>query len=176
MLELVSPSTTYKDSYLKALKEYQQEGLEHYQPLDEGELRNDFEGYVQKLLNQAQGRDLPEGFVPHSELWLVDNNEFIGRVDIRHQLNDYLKNIGGHIGYDIRPSKRHQGYGKKALELGLRKAHELGIKEVLMTCDATNLGSNKIIQANGGVIMETKNRPGTDVIRNRYLINFKDKQ
>ncbi len=96
--------------------------------------------------------NLPPGYVAQTTYWLIDTNEFIGRVSIRHMLTDYLLQEGGHIGYDIRPSKRKLGYGKKILALSLPKAKELGIKKILVTCNETNLGSKKIIEANGGIL------------------------
>ncbi|MDP3733439.1 MAG: GNAT family N-acetyltransferase [Candidatus Daviesbacteria bacterium] len=96
--------------------------------------------------------NLPEGFVPSSEFWFIDNNEFIGRVSIRHKLNDHLLKIGGHIGYYIRASKRKMGYGKKILKLSLLKARKLGLTKVLVTCDEGNIGSQKIIEASQGVL------------------------
>lgn len=147
-MQLVKPSTKYKESYLQAVAEFQQEGryLEHYK----AELEKHFPSFVQMLLHQEKGRDLPKGYVAASTYWLIDGNEYIGRVSIRHKLTDYLKKVGGHIGYDIRPSKRKQGYGKKILELGLEKARKLGLSNILITCDSNNIASQKIIEANGG--------------------------
>lgn len=65
---------------------------------------NLFRGY-------KEGRNLPKGFAPESVFWLIDDEEFIGRASIRHELTPHLREIGGHIGYEIRPSKRRQGYG-----------------------------------------------------------------
>lgn len=149
-MQLVSPQTTYKKSFLDAVKEYQQEG--RYTELDIKDLQNNFDAFVQKLQNYSLGKDLPAGYVPETIFWLVDNNEFIGRVSIRHYLTDALKKVGGHIGYDIRPSKRRMGYGKKILALVLPEAKKLGINKALITCDETNIGSKKIIEANGGVL------------------------
>ncbi|MBD3331077.1 GNAT family N-acetyltransferase [Candidatus Peregrinibacteria bacterium] len=55
-----------------------------------------------------------------------------------------------HIGYYIRPSARQKGYGTKILELGLIKAKELGLQEVLLTCYESNIASKKIIEKNKG--------------------------
>lgn len=150
MSQLVRPSIDYKESYLEALKEFQSEGrnLDY----DIQKLADDFEGFVNKLLGLAEGKDLPEGFVPESKFWLVDKGEFIGTASIRHSLNENLLKIGGHIGYEIRPSKRHLGYGTEILKQALSEAKRLGIKNALITCDETNIGSRKIIESNGGVL------------------------
>ncbi len=107
--------------------------------------------YVDTLLAHSRGENLPNDWVSYSTFWLIDNDEFIGDTHIRHTLNDHLRNIGGHIGYTIRPSKRKQGYGTKILKLALIEAKKLGIDFALITCDETNIGSKKIIEKNGGI-------------------------
>ena len=97
---------------------------------------------------------------------------FIGWLDIRHSLTEHLREIGGHIGYAIRPSERGKGYGNKILELALPKAQELGIKDVLITCDADNTPSAKIIEKNGGVFENIKTT-SDGVPKRRYWINLK---
>lgn len=167
MAALQLPSSRYKVSFLQAVREYQAEGLPQYVSLNVADLENNFVQYVQNLLSEARGENLPPGYVPHTVFWLVEGNEFLGRVDIRHELNDTLHQVGGHIGYDIRPTQRRRGFGNLALELGIKKAKELGIDTLLVTCDVGNLGSNKIIRKNGGQLEDV--RDGT----NRYWIAVK---
>jgi predicted acetyltransferase len=85
-------------------------------------------------------------------LWLIDKDEFIGRVQIRHELTEYLEKYGGHIGYYIRPTKRKMGFGNKILEMAINEAKKIGFEKVLLTCNDDNIGSWKIIEANGGVL------------------------
>lgn len=148
--QLQLPSAKYKDSFLAAIKEYQAEDLPNYRNLPLEEMKADFEGYVEKIRSEANGKNLPAGYVPHTVFWLVDGDKYLGRLDIRHELTQYLETAGGHIGYDIRSSERRKGYGKLILELGLEKARQLGLKEIVITCDLDNVGSRKIIEANGG--------------------------
>lgn len=129
-----------------------------YRGISIPELEADFEAYVEKKTGQSRGENLPEGYVPSTELWLVDGDEYIGSISIRHRPTEYLEKLGGHIGYDIRPSMRGRGYGSKILELALPKAKELGTARILVTCDATNAASRKIIEKNGGVFSKTKSR------------------
>lgn len=153
-MQLIHPSSLYKESFIQAVKEYQAEPSEYrrdFLDLDTTWLEQHFDEYVSRVLGQAEGKNLPEGFVPQTTLWLADNGEFIGSISIRHSLTEHLRREGGHIGYDIRPSKRRMGYGKKLLALALPEAKALGFTEVLLTCNADNTGSKKIIEANGGV-------------------------
>jgi predicted acetyltransferase len=115
-------------------------------------LYKNFSSYVARLINESNGIGLPKGYVPHPTYGLIDNDEFIGCVDIRHSLTENLLRQGEHIGYDIRPLKRNQGNGKKILKLALLRVKELRITKVLVTCDDTNLWSKKIIEASGGIL------------------------
>lgn len=91
----------------------------------------------------------------------------------RHQLTEHLYQAGGHIGYGIRPSARLRGYAAKLLELSLIEAKKLGINDVLVVCDAGNVGSERTIIKNGG-------KPDTDYIEEdgnvvkRYWIKILD--
>jgi predicted acetyltransferase len=151
MLELIRPNISYKKSFLEAVKELERcDGFKY--PSDVGITEVTFDKYIADFDDQSRGINLPDGFVPASLFWLVDGNKFIGRVSLRHELNDNLFQFGGHIGYLIRPSERRKGFGKEALRLGLKKAKDLGIDKVLLTCEETNEGSKKIILSNGGVL------------------------
>ncbi|MEK7570765.1 MAG: GNAT family N-acetyltransferase [Patescibacteria group bacterium] len=149
-MKLVSPSAVYKEQYITALAEATaHQTLTTLEKLWENET---FDQFIQRLAAQERGINLPTDWVPATTLWLIDQGEFIGRVSIRHRLNEELGKINGHIGYFIRPSKRQMGYGKKILALALPEAERLGLAKVLVTCDEDNIGSRKIIEANGGVL------------------------
>lgn len=169
---LIEPNITYKDSFLDAVVEYQAEGQQNYIDLDIPSLRGDFSSYITKHDNWSKGIDLPEGYVAQTTYWLVEADLFIGEVRIRHKLNDALRNVGGHIGYDIRPTQRRKGYGKLILSLGLQKAKELGIDSILITCDVNNIGSNKIIKANGGKLDSVKTIDTNKPDKNYYTIDL----
>ena len=98
----------------------------------------------------------------------IDKGEYVGFVSIRHKLNKHLRQIGGHIGYQIRPSKRKQGYGTLILKLALQKAKKLGIKKALITCDDDNIGSWKIIESNAGILQNKVKHQ--DKLKRRYWI------
>lgn len=158
MLELVRPATRYKKSYLEAIGEFQREGRYTYHNVDQ--LRANFPAHIDDERERIHPENIVVYRVPETIFWLVDGGEYIGRLELRHKLNDHLLEIGGHIGYSIRPSLRRKGYGTKILELALHKAHEAGLDRVLLTCDPDNIASRKIIETNGG---EFENR--LDIVR-----------
>ncbi len=166
MIQLIRPSIKYKDSFIQAVKEFQQEGIDA--DLNTQDLENNFDKLLLNLENQERGIGLKEGYIPASTLWLVDEDEFVGQVSIRHYLTEKLSQEGGHIGYKIRPPKRKMGYGTKILELALPFAKGLGIDPILITCDDTNIGSWKIIEKNGGILENKVNYNGK--LKRRYWI------
>jgi predicted acetyltransferase len=158
MAKLVLPSSRYKTSYLEALREFQREGRYNYHDVDK--LQLDFQPHVEEERQCIHDENIMAYRVPETIFWLVDDGEFIGRLEFRHELNDHLLEIGGHIGYSIRPSRRREGWGKRILELGVQKAREYDMDRVLLTCDPDNVASRKIIEKNGG---KFENR--VDVVR-----------
>ena len=66
------------------------------------------------------------GYVPCTYLWIVEGDTFLGSLAIRHELNEFLLNEGGHIGYSIRPSARRRGHAAAALADALPVAREPG--------------------------------------------------
>jgi predicted acetyltransferase len=150
MADLVDPSERYQGSYLEALQEFQAEGRHLEISLEE--VAAHFGDFVQHLLEQADRAKIKPGRVPHLYFWLIDGNDYIGRLTLRSEVNEHLLQMGGHIGYEIRPSRRRQGYGKLILKYGLDRAKALGLERVLLTCDEDNLGSRKIIESHGGML------------------------
>lgn len=160
MVRLVLPSVKYKKSFLAAVREFKKENnwyvLSINIPIEDVE--KNFPAYVQRTKNLSKGIGLVKGYVPETVFWLVNGNTFIGRTSIRHKLTKHLRLIGGHVGYEIRPTERKKGYGKKILELTLPKARKLGIQKVLVTCDATNMASKKIIEHCSGVLEDARSQ------------------
>jgi predicted acetyltransferase len=166
MLFLTRPSITYKETFLAALKEFQQEGRNP--GWDYALTAAHFERFVQDLCSR---RDYPPpGKVPESIFWLIDDTTLIGRLSLRHHLTPHLLQFGGHIGYEIRPLSRRKGYGKAILRLGLDEARKIGIRRALITCDDTNMASAKIIESNGGVLENMVLLAGHDVPTRRYWV------
>jgi len=115
-----------------------------------------FAAYVRRLLAEPREESRrPAGFVPMTTLWWVEQDRFLGRLAIRHRLTPALREAGGHIGYDVRPSARRRGHARAMLAAALPIARALGIDEALLTCDETNVVSRRVIEANGGRYLDT---------------------
>lgn len=152
MAKLVRPSIVYRSSYLEALEEYRFEGGDAGPSPSLLRVPQLFERYVADILAGADhARPRPRGHVPYTMLWWVEGVVYLGRLSVRHELTSELEAVGGHVSYDVRPSARRQGHGTAMLAAALPVGAELGIAELLVTCEPTNVASRKVIEANGGV-------------------------
>jgi predicted acetyltransferase len=166
MFRLISPTIKYKKSYIAGEKEFAKEDGKKSSEI--AKMEGDFKGYMERMYFSKK---LKRGWVPGSSYWLMDGNIYIGEVRLRHKLNAKLLKEGGHIGYGIRPSKRKKGYGTKILAMVLPKVKKFGIKKALVTCDDSNVGSWKIIEANGGILKNKIMNKGKKI--RRYYIKMK---
>jgi len=107
---------------------------------------------------------LPDGTtfarLPGYRLWLWDT-EFCGSIGLRWQTGTSAlpAHVLGHIGYAVVPWKERLGYGKLALKLMLVHARSEGLEYVELTTDPDNIASQKVIEANGGVLVERFRKP-----------------
>lgn len=113
-----------------------------------------------------------EGLVPASTYLAVRETDkrLMGMVDVRHELNEYLYNFGGHIGYCVRQSERGKGYATEILRLALGRCDELVLSKVLICCYKENVPSVRTIVSNGG-ILENEVMEDSDIIQ-RYWISI----
>ena len=169
MLRLVEPSMTYKDACLDAVREFHAAG--EYS-IDAEQLGAKFEDLIARLVAAKDPTNAPPGELPYEDFWLMEGDEWIGKLTLRTTINAKYLHAGGHIGYEIRPSKRRHGYGTILLHMGLELARERGIHRVLLTCDETNLGSRKVIENNGGQLENAVEVQGQTVLKMRYWINL----
>jgi len=148
---LVRPTLRVHASFLEALAEFHAEG--GHLELDEALLSDPqvFRRYVRDLRAAALPEvPRPPERVPETHLWWVEGTTFLGRLSIRHELNERLRWEGGHIGYEVRPRARGCGHGTRMLAAALPMACQLGIDPVLVTCDVPNTASRCVIERNGG--------------------------
>lgn len=185
VLELVEPTLELEPDLRALAREYLQEGNE-YERRTYAEALADAPGFIRRLLEMARGQNLPDGFVPHTTYWLVRDARtgspiatdrdwgprIVAVSNLRHELTEHLLYEGGHIGYGTRPSERRRGYGREVCRLTLQRARELGLRRLLITCDADNLASARIIEANGGVLENQVISRVTGKCKKRYWVQF----
>jgi predicted acetyltransferase len=168
MPQLIAPDVRVHRSFLAAMAEFTAEG--RGSAADNSMVGRDlriwsrrwhdpavFAEYVAGQRAEAEpDAPRPDGFVPATNLWWAEGDTFLGRISVRHRLNGFLREYGGHIGYDMRPSARRRGHATAMLRATLPPAAALGIDPALITCDTTNTASRKVIQNCGGVLEDER--------------------
>ena len=108
--------------------------------------------WVKFVENTKYKKTVTPGFVTAHTFFSLDNDKIVGVINARHELNDYLLNFGGHIGYSVRKSQRRKGYGKKMLIYTSEFLFSLGLEKILITCDKKNIASKRTIESCGGIL------------------------
>jgi predicted acetyltransferase len=116
------------------------------------------------------------GRLPTSEYELINDNVIVGMIQIRHKPSHGVgipESMASNIYYEILPEYRSKGYGKQVLALGLAEAKKIGLEEISITCLEDNIGSKKIIEANGGIFVEDTMIPneGKKMLKYRILLS-----
>lgn len=111
----------------------------------------DWQDYLDFLKHGRLGLNLAANRVPASLLAAEVSGQVVGRLSIRHTLNEFLAREGGHLGFAVRPQHRRNGYATEILRQGLIIARSLGVDRALVTCDEDNIGSATVIERCGGV-------------------------
>ena len=180
-VQLVWPAPQYLPAYIHALEQgWSPDNLRPEAAAEElARIAADPDRFISEQVDrEAKGPPvvLPDGRavtrLPGYTQWIWDG-EFCGSINFRWQpgtveLPPYCL---GHIGYAVVPWKRRHGYATHALRLLLPQAKKEGLPYVVITTDADNLPSRRVIEANGGKLFE-KFRAYDDVERLKFHIFF----
>ena len=131
-------------------------------PADENGLINEWSGVsreefesraLPQMIRFAEGKDLPEGYVPETFLFLWDGDVICGQFRIRQYLCESLRTGAGHIGYCIGKAFRGKGYGTEGLRLALEEARKIVPEdEFYLRVNRDNPASLRVMLKNGGRI------------------------
>jgi predicted acetyltransferase len=150
-MQLARPALALAVSYLDFLAELAASG-ERVWPA-RPEQAEASEAFVARLLRAEVAPDPPH--VPQTTYWATVGDAVVGHIGLHHRLSAELAELGGHIGYTVRPSYRARGLAKEMLRQVLRTPTAQAIGRLLLTCAPDNAASNRTIQANGGVLERT---------------------
>ena len=173
------PSLDRKEEIIDYLNEF----VEYKSDLNgSGSLDKIFEGYtfeqaLERCLNLENEEYAKKVNRCQSKTFLLireNDNKIVGTINVRWNLTPNMLNFGGHIGYGIRPTERRKGYNKINLYMGLIEAQKLGLEKVMLDCDVKNLGSDKTIQALGGILERSEIDPYDGILTNVYWINVNE--
>lgn len=178
-MKLVIPTTEYIPSYAEALAEGHHCGADKVKtPEQIAAITADPAKFIAELNGPKPATRINEKGeeverVPDTKLWLVSGDTFVGDVNIRHRLNPTLEASGGHIGYGIRPSWQGKGAATELLRLCLIWCREeLKLDKVLLSCRVENAASSRVIEKNGGELMDVTQHPYAEpgVMQKRYWV------
>jgi len=164
MSELTTPDLRFRDSFLAAMDEFAAEGRADDDSMVGRDLAEfgpkwrthaGFTAYVEQVLGESE-RPRKPGFVRQTTWWWIEGTDYLGRISLRHELTEHLREVGGHIGYDVRSSRRREGHATRMLAAVLPEVSALGVDPALVTCDVDNLASRKVIERNGGVLEDQR--------------------
>ena len=173
VMQLVDPHPRFHRSFLASVDEFVAAGETHHAgllswPADRTfpgieftrtslEDPAEFEHLVGFVLTQRDpASSRPRAYVAYTELWMAEGDEYLGRISLRHELNELLYTWGGHIGYAVRPGARRRGHASAALKGMIEVCRRMGIDPVLITCDVDNEPSRRTIEGAGGTYEDTR--------------------
>lgn len=164
-IQLVRPALDHLHGYIAAL----QTGWSPDNLGGEAAARRELEAvnrdpvlYLDRMVDrEAKGPpiELPDGStvkrLPSLQFWLWDG-EFCGSIGLRWLpgSSELPPSVPGHLGYAIVPWKRRRGYATQALAQLLPIAKQEGLSYVEITTDTANVPSQRVIEANGGLLVE----------------------
>lgn len=160
MPRLRLPTIDVRSSFVEAMAEFRAEGrggvdddtMIGQEIRDAGwQTADEFADFVAALRAESVTPQRA-GWVCCTTWWWCEGSTYLGRIALRHELTKHLREVGGHIGYDVRPTARRQGHATAMLAAVLPHARRMGIDAALVTCDVDNVASRRVIEANGGVL------------------------
>jgi predicted acetyltransferase len=169
-MQLVRPESEHLASYVAALERGWSADNERGVEAGREELaciHADADAFLASMEDrEAKGLplSLPDGStarrIPGFKRWMWDG-EFCGSIGLRWQTGTPAlpSHCLGHIGYAVVPWKQRLGYAKSALRLILPEAKALSLPYVEITTDPDNVASRRVIEANGGVLIERFTKP-----------------
>ena len=107
--------------------------------------------WLKQIKANANEATVNPEWVVSSTFFAMTNEKIIGMIDIRHLLNQMLREYGGHIGFGVRPSERSKGFATEILMEGLKHCNTIGLHEIMLACYKENAASSKTILKCGGV-------------------------
>ena len=152
-IKLVRPTIELKSEAL----DYRQEHFDNNELIINGselfDKINSYEEWLEKVNNNSKIETVDPNWVLTDTFFAIreEDNKIIGIIDLRHTLNEFLKDFGN-SGYSVRPSERKKGYATEMLRLLIKYAKEIGLTELHLSVERDNTPSIKTIEKNGGKI------------------------
>lgn len=149
---LVRPTLELKEEALAYRQEHFQCGEKIIYGSELFDKTESYEEWLSAVTRNTDPKTVNENWVVTDTFFAIrkGDGKIIGIIDLRHTLNDFLKDLGN-CGYSVRPSERKKGYATEMLCKLLQTAKEAGMKELHISVEKENMASIKVIRKNGGV-------------------------
>lgn len=133
----------------------------------------DYASFARMCAAHEHGKNLPKGITPYTRYFLTDKQGTIyAQGDVRHAPNRNLTYFSGYLGYGVVPPYRRNGFGTLMCARLLEKARAHHYKSVIITCNTDNIASAKIIEKNGGKLLDIRYWGKQNAFMKRYLVNL----
>lgn len=159
MNKFIKPQEKYFKSFISAINDSKNNK-------EDNELNysvSNFEIFMEEVL---------KGWESEEYYWLVDGERFLGDVVLRKKPSVEQLVIGGNVSYFVSISERNKGYGKMLLGYGIKRAKELELDKIIITCYEDNKYSKRLIEGVGGVLVNSFFLKSMDKFLLRYLLKL----
>lgn len=164
MIKLEKPSKEYFKQIIELKQNFFSNNELRIQGSGSLDRYDDLNEWLLSISDIEQGKN--KNVVQTTYYLILEDNQVVGTICIRHYLTEELKEFGGHIGYSIKPSARRKGCAKEALRL-IIELYKDKYDEILIMCEDDNIASNRTIIANGGVLINKIEKFGLKITRYR---------
>lgn len=153
-IKLIRPQKLHEAAVLDYKEEYFSNGENDLHGSSLLTEMTSYDDWLAHLAKQADSATVSSDWVAATTFLAVRQRDqkIIGMIDIRHYLNDFLREFGGHVGFSVRPTERKKGYATAILRLGLDYCKTLGLERVMLGCYKENSASASTIIKNGGIL------------------------
>ena len=145
-IRLIRPTLELKE---KAI-EFRQEFFDNNEMIINGsellDKTESYEEWVKSITDNTNSETVNPNWVVTDTFFAIDAaNKIVGIIDLRHTLNDFLKDFGN-CGYSVRPSERRKGYATEMLRQLLNVARNIRLDEIHLSVERKNEPSIKTIK------------------------------
>lgn len=154
-MEIIKPEEKYFLEYFNACKESYENNIEEWMPFNPENYDVWKEHILETYDNYEKGENIPEGMPRVYTYWCVENNTFIGEIQLRPYLTYEEATKWGHISYAVRYSQWGRGNGTKLLKTAIDKLHKFQVTDVYVACHKSNDASIRVIEKNAGIYVKT---------------------
>ena len=155
-LQLVKPTLSLKNEALN----YRREHFDYEEYVINGSELFDkiqsYEEWLEKVTANSKSETVDPNWVLTDTFFVIrlSDSKIVGIVDLRYQLNDFLKDFGN-CGYSVRPTERRKGYATEILKQICTLAKSQGLESLQLSVEKNNTASIKTIKKNGGTYLRS---------------------